>query len=86
MSDHSIFGFLEKQNCFQTFPPSLTYHGDELGKLQLKFDGDNLRDIGDWPHQFVVIGKEVIVQSLGVRISTKNKHFHRFHIITSTTV
>ena len=69
-------------SILRTFSPSLTYHGYELGELQLKFDCDNFRHIWDRPHQFVVIGKEVIVQSLGVWISTKNKHFQGFHIIT----
>ena len=83
---HYFWCFCYIKHKTSSFSPSLTYHGYELGKLKLKFDGDNFWDIWDGSDQFVVIGKEVIVQSLGVWIATKNKHFHGFHIITSTTV
>ena len=47
-----------------------TYHGYQLGELQLEVDGDSLTDVGHGSHQLVVVGQQVVIQSLGVRVPT----------------
>ena len=46
-----------------------SYHSYELRQLELEMNGDGLRDVGDGSDQLVVVGQEVVVESLCIRIS-----------------
>ena len=50
--------------------PISTHHGYQLGELELEVDSDSLGDVGHWPDQLVVVGEEVIVKPLGVRVTS----------------
>jgi len=46
-----------------------THHINELRQLQLDPDGQGIRGVDHRPDQLVVVGQEVIVQSLRVGVS-----------------
>ena len=45
-----------------------THHIYQLGELQFDLDGDGVGHVLDGPHQLVVAGEDLVVESLGVRI------------------
>ena len=54
------------------------YHIDELRQLQFDFDRESVADVGDGSYQFVVVGEQVVIKPLSVRIRP------RYHCRNST--
>lgn len=48
-----------------------THHVNELGEFQLDLHLQRVGHVDDRPHQLVVVGKQVIVQPLGVRVPAR---------------
>ena len=48
---------------------SQTHHVNKLGQFELQPDRNGLRDVDDWPDQLVVPGEDLVVESLGVRVT-----------------
>ena len=46
-----------------------THHIYKLGELQFDLDSDGVRHVPDRPHQLVVAGQDLVVESLGVRVT-----------------
>ena len=47
----------------------LSYHIYQLGELELDLDSDRVGDVLDGPDQLVVPGEDLVVESLGVRVT-----------------
>lgn len=52
------------------------YHIDQLREFEFDFDRQGVADVGNRPHQFIVVGEEVVVEPFGVRIRLCH---HRCH-------
>lgn len=48
---------------------SCTHHVDELRQLELDADPEDIRGVDDRSHQLVVVGEQVVVETLGVRVA-----------------
>ena len=49
----------------------MTYHIYELGKLKFDAHCERIRGVDDRPDQLVVVGEQVVVQTLGVRVAER---------------
>ena len=47
----------------------MSYHVNELRELEFNLDGDGVGDVLDGPDQLVVAGEDLVVESLGVRVT-----------------
>ena len=47
----------------------MSYHVNELRELEFNLDGDGVGDVLDGPDQLVVPGEDLVVESLGVRVT-----------------
>ena len=48
----------------------ITYQIDELREFELDADGEDVAVVDNWSHDLIVVGEQVVVEALGVRIAT----------------
>ena len=46
-----------------------THHVDKLGEFELDADGEGVGGVAHRPHQLVVVGQQVVIETLCVRIA-----------------
>jgi len=48
----------------------ITYQIDELREFELDADGEDVAVVDNWSNDLIVVGEQVVVEALGVRIAT----------------
>ena len=49
------------------------YHVNQLREFELDFDGEGVTDVGNGPHELVVVGQQVVVEALGVGVRRRGR-------------